>query len=158
MKFFRRKEEKNIFKKIFRKRSRLEKFYDRNKEFLKYSLISVICTIILYIIFYIVNKITNGDYFLANFLSYFISFTVLFFMNQRLFKSKPIRRRDKFRQVTSFVVVRVIGFPLDSYVLYLLINNFDMDNMTAKIIGSLIMFIYNYLTNKLFVFKKNNFI
>ena len=30
--------------------------------------------------------------------------------------------------------------------------------MAAKVLGSLIMFMYNYITNKLFVFKKNKLI
>ena len=157
MKLFKKKE-KSFFKRIFRKRSKLEKFYDRNEEFIKYCLISLMCTGILYLIFFIVNKFTNGNYFLANFLSYFISFAVLFCMNQKLFKARPVRKRDKAKQISAFIIVRIIGFPLDSFILHMLISKFDIDNMTAKIIGSLIMFIYNYLTNKLFVFKKNRFI
>lgn len=157
MKLFKKKE-KSFFKRIFRKKSKLEKFYDRNEEFIRYCLISLICTGLLYLIFFIVNKLTNGNYFLANFLSYFISFTVLFFMNQKLFKARPVRKRDKAKQISAFIIVRIIGFPLDSFILHMLISKFDIDNMTAKIIGSLIMFIYNYLTNKLFVFKKNRFI
>lgn len=61
-------------------------------------------------------------------------------------------------QLTSFIIVRVIGFPLDSLVLSVLINKFHIANMAAKVLGSLIMFMYNYITNKLFVFKKNKLI
>ena len=157
MKLFKKKE-KSFFKKIFRRKSKLEKFYDRNEEFIKYCLISLMCTGILYLIFFIVDKITKGNYFLANFLSYFISFAVLFFMNQKLFKARPVRKRDKAKQISAFVIVRIIGFPLDSFILHMLISKFNIDNMTAKVIGSLIMFIYNYLTNKLFVFRKNKVI
>lgn len=158
MKLFRKKEEKNILKKIFRKKSPLEKFYDKNKLFIKYCLISLMCTGILYLIFYIVDKLTNGNYFLANFLSYSISFAILFLMNQRLFKARPLRRKARIKQLSSFIIVRVIGFPIDSFILHTLISNFNMDNMAAKVIGSFIMFIYNYLTNKLFIFDKNRFI
>ena len=147
---------KNKFVRMFKKKNKIQKFYYKNEEFIKYCLISLVCTIVLYVIFFVVDSITGGNYLLANFLSYTISFTILFIWDRKLFKSKPIRKKDKISQIISFIIIRVIGFPLDSLVLHILINNFHIKNMIAKIFGSLIMFIYNYITNKLFIFKKNN--
>lgn len=153
-----KKKNKNVLTRIFRKKSKLEKFYLKNEEFIKYSFVSTVCTGILFLIFFLVDLITKGNYLLANFLSYTISFTVLFIWDRKIFKSKPKRRRDMLAQLTSFIIVRVIGFPLDSLVLSVLINKFHIANMAAKVLGSLIMFMYNYITNKLFVFKKNKLI
>lgn len=150
---FRRKK-RSIFW-YFKKKSKLEKFYYKNEEFILYSLVSIFCTILLYLLFYIVDKITNGNYILANFISYLLSFSLLFVLNQKLFKSRPLTKKGRFNQLMTFVVIRVVGFPIDSAVLSLLINYSNMNNLVAKIIVSLIMFIYNYITNKLFVFKKN---
>ena len=149
-----KKKNKNVLTRIFRKKSKLEKFYLKNEEFIKYSFVSTVCTGILFLVFFLVDLVTKGDYLLANFLS----FTVLFIWDRKVFKSKPKRRRDKLAQLTSFIIVRVIGFPLDSLVLSVLINKFHIANMAAKVLGSLIMFMYNYITNKLFVFKKNKLI
>ena len=153
-----KKKNQNIFSKMFRKKSKLEKLYYKNEEFIKYCLVSAICTGILYLVFFIVDFISNGNYLLANFLSYTISFAVLFIWDQRIFKSKPRRKKDKLAQVTAFIIVRVIGFPIDSLVLSFLIKRFSIGNMVAKILASFIMFMYNYVTNKLFVFKKNKLI
>lgn len=150
---FRRKR-RSIFW-YFKKKSKLEKFYYKNEEFILYSLVSIFCTILLYLLFYIVDKITNGNYILANFISYLLSFSLLFVLNQKLFKSRPLTRRGRINQLMTFIVVRVVGFPIDSAILSLFINYSNMNNLVAKIIVSLIMFIYNYITNKLFVFKKN---
>lgn len=150
-----KKKDKCIFVEIFRKKSKLEKFYDKNKEFINYCLISLVCTGILYLVFFIVNKVTNGNYLLANFLSYTISFTILFIWDQKLFKSRPIRRKDRMVQIFSFIIIRLIGFPLDSFVLHIFISNFNMENMVAKVVSSMVMFMYNYVTNKLFIFRKN---
>ena len=150
---FRRKK-RSIFW-YFKKKSKLEKFYYKNEEFILYSLVSIFCSSILYLLFYIVDKITKGNYILANFISYLLSFSLLFVLNQKLFKSRPLTKKGRFNQLMTFVVIRVVGFPIDSAVLSLLINYSNMNNLVAKIIVSLIMFIYNYITNKLFVFKKN---
>lgn len=150
---FRRKK-RNIFW-YFKKKSKLEKFYYKNEEFILYTIVSIFCTLLLFLLFYIVDKLTNGNYILANFISYLISFSLLFVLNQKLFRAKPLTKKGKLNQLMTFVVVRVVGFPIDSAILSLLINYSNMDNMVAKIVVSLIMFIYNYITNKLFVFKKN---
>lgn len=142
--------------KLFRRKSKLEKFYDKNEEFIKYCFVSAVCTGILYLVFFLVDLITKGDYLLANFFSYTISFTVLYFWDKSVFKSKPKRKRDRAKMLSTFIIIRIIGFPLDSLVLHILIANFSMGNMLAKVVGSLIMFIYNYLTNKLFVFNKTD--
>lgn len=153
-----KRNKKNKFKRIFRKKTKLEKLYYKNEEFIKYCLVSAFCTIVLYVVFFLVDLITKGNYLFANFISYTVSFTLLFILDQKLFKSKPKRKRDKIAQITSFVIIRVIGFPLDSLVLHMLISKFNIGSMAAKVLGSLIMFMYNYITNKLFVFKKNNLI
>ncbi len=152
------KKEKNIFKRIFKKKSKLEKFYYKNEEFIKYCFVSLVCTGILYLVFFIVDLITDGNYLVANLFSYIISFTVLYIWDQAIFKARPITKKRKLEQLTNFIIVRIIGFPLDSLVLSILINDFNIGNMKSKIIGSLIMFMYNYVTNKLFVFRKNKLI
>ena len=140
-------------RKLFKRKSKLEKFYDKNKQFIWYSIVSIICTIILFILFFITDKLTHGNYLIANFVSYTISFTLLYFGDRMVFNSKPKLGKNKLTQGVSFIIVRVIGFPIDSAVLGFLITHFDIGNMWAKVICTLIMFMYNYVTNKLFVFK-----
>ena len=75
---------------IFKKKTKLEKFYNKNEEFIKYCVVSTVCTGILYLVFFIVDYITNGNYLIANFLSYTISFAILFifmvFLSNVIFK------------------------------------------------------------------------
>ena len=90
-----KKKKQNVFSKIFRKKSKIEKLYYKNEEFIKYCFVSFVCTGILYLVFFLVDLITKGNYMLANFLSYTISFTILFIWDQRVFKSKPRRKKEK---------------------------------------------------------------
>lgn len=120
------KKEKNIFKRIFRKKSKLEKFYYKNEEFIKYCFVSLICTGILYLVFFIVDLMTKGNYLIANLFSYVISFAVLYIWDQNIFKARPITKKRKLEQLTNFIIVRIIGFPLDSLVLSILITDFHI--------------------------------
>lgn len=85
------KKKKSFFD-LFKKKSKLERFYLRNREFIDYCLVSLVCTGILYLVFFIVDLITKGNYLLANFFSYTISFTILYIWDMHIFKAKPDRK------------------------------------------------------------------
>ena len=122
-------------------------------EFIKYSLISLFCTLIFFIIYVSLNYITNGRYLVANGFAYFVSFTIQFILNQKLFKAKPDKNHKHILQGSAFVCVRLIGFPSDQYLLYMFVDKLHLTYLIGKLFDSLIMFIYNYLTNKFIVFK-----
>jgi putative flippase GtrA len=122
-------------------------------EFIKYSLISLFCTLIFFIIYVSLNYITNGRYLVANGFAYFVSFTIQFILNQKLFKAKPDKNHKQILQGSVFVCVRLIGFPCDQYLLYMFVDKLHLTYLIGKLFDSLIMFIYNYLTNKFIVFK-----
>lgn len=148
------KKDNNILD-IFKKKNKFQRVFDKNRQIIEYTFVSVVCTLLFYLIFYIVDKITNGNYLLANFLSYTISFSLLYYLDIKVFDSFLISKRKRAKRFFNFLLVRIIGFPIDSLLLSFLIRYFSMTNMEAKVLGSLIMFIYNYYTNKIFVFEKN---
>ena len=98
--------------------------------------------------------ISNNQYILANFFGYLISFTLLFILDQKLFKSKPKDKKILLKQVLIFIFIRAMGFLLESMILIILIEKLKLSNLIAKLISSTIIFIYNYLANKKYVFIK----
>ena len=93
--------------------NRIRSIYTKNKKFVHSSIISLICTGIRFIIYFLVLWITNGRYIFANLISYVISFTILFFANQKLFDSKPNRKKDEAKQLSLFITYRIFGFFID---------------------------------------------
>lgn len=128
--------------------------YKKNKEFIRYCTISVICTIVLYLIYFTITKINKEAYILANFIAYIVSFTILFILNKKLFNSVPKTKKDYITQVLDFIIFRLFGFLIDSTLLIIFIEKIGISNVLSKIISSLLTFIYNYYTNKKYIFKK----
>lgn len=137
--------------------NKVMKIYNSNKLFIHYCCISFFCTIIMYVLYISINFLTNGLYLLANVVSYVVSFTTLFLLDRRLFKAKPISNREKIRQANNFLIFRAIGLLIDSLLLTIFIEYFNIFNIVAKVLSSLITFSYNYITNKLYVFKNRKF-
>ena len=126
---------------------------DNNYEFLMYIMISLFCTTVFLVLYVFINAITNGNYLFANGIAYFTSFTLLYILDQILFKAKPKYAGKKSVQLIAFASVRLIGFPLDSGLLYFFVDTLGFGKLVGKLFGSLIMFVFNYLTNKFVVFK-----
>lgn len=133
---------------------KIKEIYLKNKLFIHYCIISFLCTIILYIVYYLVNYFSNNQYILANFLGYLISFTMLFIYDQKLFNSKPKDKKALLKQILIFIIIRALGFLLESLILIVLIEKIGLSSLIAKLISSTIIFIYNYLANKKYVFIK----
>lgn len=138
--------------KLFRRRTKLEKFYHKNKRVINYAFASIFCTILLFMIFYIVEFVTNGNYILANLIAYPVSFTLLYILDQEIFKAKPHRRKERISQLYRYTVFRIIGLIIDTFILLLLVEIFIIPSIIAKLFSSLMVFTYNYYANKLFVF------
>ncbi len=131
----------------------LIKLYENNKLFIHYCIVSFVCTIIMYALYIIINILTNGFYIVANTIAYVVSFTVLFLLDRRLFKAFPRRKLEGAIQVNSFILFRAIGLLIDSLILAFLIEKLLIPKFISKVISSSMTFFYNYLTNKLFVFR-----
>ncbi len=131
---------------------KIKEIYFKNKLFIHYCIISFLCTIIMYLVYFIVNYINNNLYILANFLGYIVSFTILFILDQKLFKSKPKDKKLFLKQILLFVFIRAMGFLLESLILVILIEKIGLSNLIAKLISSTFIFFYNYTANKNYVF------
>lgn len=138
-------------------KNELIKLYRYNKIFIHYCCISFFCTIIMWILYISINFMTGGLYLVANVISYVVSFTILFLLDRRLFRAKPIKKIEKIKQANNFIIFRGIGLIIDSLLLTMFIEIFGIPNIISKVFSSSITFSYNYVTNKLFVFKNRNF-
>ena len=131
---------------------KIKEIYFKNKLFIHYCIISFLCTIIMYLVYFIVNYMNNNLYILANFLGYIVSFTILFILDQKLFKSKPKDKKLFLKQILLFVFIRAMGFLLESLILVILIEKIGLSNLIAKLFSSTFIFFYNYTANKNYVF------
>mgnify|MGYP002624324728 FL=1 len=124
-----------------------------NNKFIYSCLISLICTFIRFIIYSLILAISNGRYLLGNLISYIISFAILFYWNQKLFDSKPCKKKEEMRQLLLFILFRILGFFIDSAFLIFFVEKLKLSKLISIILSSLVTFIYNHKVNRKYVFK-----
>ena len=119
--------------------------------FFRYNIVAITATLVDFMIFIILNDIFNLWYVLSTFLSAIVGGTAAFVLNRKwTFLSKnniPI-------QIIKYITVWGGSIILNTYGLYLLVENSTLCETSSKLIVSVIIGLtYNFLLSKYYIFK-----
>ena len=136
--------------------NKIKELIKKYETFLKYIFVAGISFIIDIIFFTIFNKIFNfkTEIIVATILARIISSLINYFLNNGIvFKSKEKKLKTIYKYYILVVVQMFIsGFLVD--------NLYDLLNINATLIKipvEFILFIINYLIQKIFIFKRGNY-
>lgn len=125
---------------------------DELKSIIKFGSVGIINTLINWTIFFILNLI-GVDYIFANICAYSIATINSYILNSKWVFNYINGSRIK--ALIKFVLLNLIGVILNTIILYILVDKFNINKMFSLIITTSIVMIINYMTNKFWVFKKN---
>lgn len=119
--------------------------------FIKFGMVGVINTLVNWIIFFILNAL-GMYYILANIIAYILGTVNSYLWNTLwVFKYK-----DKASTETTikFIILNLIGLGLNTGILYVLVDLYNLNKFIGLVITTAIVMIINYIVNKLWVFSK----
>ena len=119
--------------------------------FIKFGMVGVLNTLVNWIIFFILN--TLGMYYIfSNIIAYSISTIHSYLWNTLwVFKYKDKASTDT---TFKFITLNVVGLLLNTVILYILVDLFNLNKMLGLIITTIIIMFINYAVNKIWVFKR----
>ena len=84
-----------------------------------------------------------------------ISFTVSLIYNYILsiFWVFDVKKKQTYKEVLLFTILSVIGLGINQLVMYLGVDLLNIYYMLCKIISTIIVMIYNFITRKIFIEK-----
>ena len=128
----------------------IKKNYFKYKDFIIYFIVGCIATLINVFSYYFYRMIIN-IYYINVILSWITSLSFAFYLNRKyVFKSK----NKVIKELISFSFSRLLTLFLELIFMYILVDLFKINDMFAKLINLIIVFISNYLLSKFLVFKK----
>lgn len=128
----------------------IKKNYFKYKDFIIYFIVGCIATLINVFSYYFYRMIIN-IYYINVILSWITSLLFAFYLNRKyVFKSENI----VIKELISFSFSRLLTLFLELIFMYILVDLFKINDMFAKLINLIIVFISNYLLSKFLVFKK----
>lgn len=91
----------------------------------------------------------------ANVIANVLSIVFAFFANKRfVFKSRSWETRLVWKEAAQFALARVFAMLLDVGMVNLCVIVLGMDKMIAKVLANVLVIIVNYITGKLWVFRR----
>ena len=132
-------------------KDKYNKIDDKYKETFRYLIVGVLTTLVS-ICSYYVFRLFLTDVTICTFLSWVCA--VLFaYTTNRLFVFKS-KNKKRVKEFASFIGSRVFSLVVEIIVMLILTSLLRINDKIAKILVQFIIFVLNYLTSKLFVFKK----
>jgi putative flippase GtrA len=119
--------------------------------FIRYNIVAITATLVDFLIFIVLNNIFNIWYVLSTFLSAIAGGIAAFILNRKwTFFSK----NNIHIQILKYITVWGGSILLNTYGLYLLVENSTLGETSSKILVSIIVGLtYNFLLSKYYIFK-----
>lgn len=131
------------------------KLNDKNEKLLiqiiKFLIVGGIATIIDWLIYYILYNYLNIKPLISNIISYSIS-TVYNYLATVKFVFNVNENNGK-RNFLIFIIFSLIGLGLSELLLYLFIDKLNINQMISKILSTIIVMTFNFITRKKFLEK-----
>ena len=125
----------------------------QNKEiqdFFKYLVVGGIATISEWIIFFFLDKM-SVYYAIATVIAYMLSTFVNWLMGRILVFKEA--KQPLWKEIASIYIVSIGGLLLNLLIMSFTIGLLDFSNMLSKVLATVIVFSYNFLIRKIFIYK-----
>ena len=116
----------------------------------KFGIVGGIATIIDWIIYYICYNFFKINPLISNIISFSISVIYNYIASVKwVFDVK--KDKSKKRMFFEFMIFSIIGLGLTELLLWIFINNLFINKMISKIVATIIVMIFNFITRKKFL-------
>ncbi len=114
-------------------------------EFMRFLVIGGIGFIIDYSCMFILTEFMQINYLLSSMISFSFSATLNYiFCSRWVFKAK----KENVKSAAVFFLVSIIGLALNTFIINILVEKYNIYYMISKIISSIIVVIWNYTIKK----------
>lgn len=125
------------------------------EQIFKFGIVGVICFLIDCSALYILTEFCGISYLVSSAISFSVSVIVNYFLSMKyVFCAK--KNVNKVSEFSAFVILSVIGLGLNEVVMWGCVEKIAIYYMIAKIISTIIVMIYNFITRKIFFEERNS--
>ncbi|MBR6365413.1 MAG: GtrA family protein [Lachnospiraceae bacterium] len=136
----------------------LEKYqeiYLKHRETLSYLFWGVMTTLLNFVCFLICFYAFHFTATVSNVIAWIVAVIFAFFVNKIfVFRSKQWELKKVSYEFWTFIAGRLLSLGFETLFLYITVDLFHFEASIMKLIASVVVMIMNYITSKLFSFKK----
>lgn len=127
-----------------------QKLYNLFIQIFKFGIVGVIATIIDFLFLFIFKELCHLDTILSNTLSFSISVIYNYIASVKwVFNIN--KNKNKKKTFITFIIFSVIGLLINDLIMHFCIDKLNIYYMLSKIIATVIVMVFNFITRKLFL-------
>ncbi|MCI6002644.1 MAG: GtrA family protein [Tenericutes bacterium] len=123
------------------------------KQILKFGIVGGIAFIIDYALLYVCTEYLNIYVLYSSIISFSISVIFNYIMSIKWVFD--VNHKQTYKDFTIFIIFSIIGLGINQLIMYLGIERLHIYYMLVKIASTGIVMVYNFITRKIFIEKKN---
>ena len=100
---------------------------------------------------YVLTEYLHIYYLVSSVISFIVSLIYNYILS--IFWVFDVKKKQTYKEVLLFVVLSVIGLGVNQLVMYLGVDLLNIHYMLCKVIATIIVMIYNFVTRKIFIEK-----
>jgi len=117
----------------------------------KFGLVGGIAFLIDYSVLYILTEFCHIHYLISTIISFSIS--VIFNYILSIKWVFDVTKKQTSKEFLAFIILSIIGLIINAILMYLFVDIINIHYMISKLISTIIVMIYNFITRKLFIEK-----
>ena len=123
------------------------------KQILKFGIVGVFAFVIDYALLYVCTEYLNIYVLYSSIISFSISVIFNYIMSIKWVFD--VNHKQTYKDFTIFIIFSIIGLGINQLIMYLGIERLHIYYMLVKIASTGIVMVYNLITRKIFIEKKN---
>ncbi len=127
----------------------LFKIFKRFEQFIKFGIVGIINTLISLAVYNIL-LLLNMHYLFANSVGYCVGILSSYILNSKF----VFETNMDVKKGSKFILTYLSSFIIGSFILYIIVEYFNIPKTVAPLIVSIFNVIYNYIINKYWTFNK----
>ena len=103
-------------------------------------------------VLYVLTEYLHVYYLVSSVISFIVSLAYNYILS--IFWVFDVKRKQTYKEVLLFAILSVIGLGVNQLVMYLGVDLLNIHYMLCKIIATIIVMVYNFITRKIYIEKK----
>ena len=121
------------------------------KQIVRFSIVGIIATLIDYGLLYFCTDYLKIYYLISSIISFIVSVIINYILSIKWVFD--VKKKQTFKEFIIFIFLSIIGLLINQFILYFCTDIVNIYYMLSKLIATLIVMIYNFVTRKIFVEK-----
>lgn len=123
------------------------------RQLISYFFVGGIAALTEWLCYYALENVAGSSYIIATILSFLIATAVNYALGRRMTFKASKATGSKAREISSIYFVSAVGLLLNVILMLIMVQMIHFPGLTSKIISTGIVFFWNFLSRKLWIYK-----